>query len=769
MHRSLAVVVLAGLALMTREARAGDRTFPAGSLIIPMDLSYQSEGVLQAYGLIFQLLRNGVPVVWIIDPMKTYHPAACNTPGDTCAWDCSASPGVKCPYPTASPDLTATTKVVWDDRRVAARGSAVGTHAYRAGPFAITATDRDRALAIIEAWNDQALWPANPWAMRTTFEVVTVHEATAPFTGNVAKEMLAAPTIAVFSDGNEDIATGYLRAAGIPQSTGAEFPAAKCGAASCGPGTPNPDMLSPEAVAGDLGTCGAPNQDHKNGALFRADGLPAYCQIMSMHWDVGTRESVKCAGGNCPVTQALCAPTTPFTFNGHEVVAEVRSFLGYPVHFFAECQAVNAYENTTPNPAWPFLDDPGRDGHFLTTTGTPPACPCTDAEFECVIGGCNGANCCLPRDLKERGAGFMIAPQPASSTLKVLRPEVPYNQFDGAFATVGGSEPAYNLSAYLQTSYKNNRQVTLITGPNGPGASDVWMSGYLDGSCDIGPILGPPAPGAPKGAPRAACAGGKISYLGGHQYSTATPLASGSQAMGARLFLNALFEADCVTSEGQPVIALELTPIVVGVASFPGDAQLMASYANLGVGPALDGALAQLVPAGVTLVDAAGGSVAGARATWSVGAISGVPVRAGDPAASGGRTSTVRFAAAGDYEITLALTYQVGSSTLTKTTAFSVHVGLDGDGDGVPDDVDPEPDDPTKCGDSDADGCDDCTSGRYDPANDACDNPATGDGDGAGAGCCSANDGPGSAAVLAACGLMMLLRPRRRGAPRSSM
>ena len=51
-----------------------------------------------------------------------------------------------------------------------------------------------------------------------------MHEATASFTGYVAKEMVAAPTIAVFSDGNENIATCYLRAAGIPQSNGAEFP-----------------------------------------------------------------------------------------------------------------------------------------------------------------------------------------------------------------------------------------------------------------------------------------------------------------------------------------------------------------------------------------------------------------------------------------------------------------------------------------------------------------------------------------------------------------
>ena len=41
--------------------------------------------------------------------------------------------------------------------------------------------------------------------------------------------------------------------------------------------------------------------------------------------------------------------------------------------------------------------------------------------------------------------------------------------------------------------------------------------------------------------------GGKVSYLGGHQYSTNVPVTSGSESQGTRLFLNALFEADCVT------------------------------------------------------------------------------------------------------------------------------------------------------------------------------------------------------------------------------
>ena len=130
--------------------------------------------MFQAYGLIYQLLAQGVHVYWIIDPNKTWHAAPLrHGRRPLCTWDCAVEgSGVKCPYPTASPDFTATTNVIWDDAGVAARDSTLGTHGYRGGPFAIDAADHDAALAIIDAWNDQSKWAANPWAMRTVFHVV---------------------------------------------------------------------------------------------------------------------------------------------------------------------------------------------------------------------------------------------------------------------------------------------------------------------------------------------------------------------------------------------------------------------------------------------------------------------------------------------------------------------------------------------------------------------------------------------------------------------
>lgn len=41
-------------------AQADVRTFETGSLVIPMDLAYQDRGLFQAYGLVFQLLRQDV-------------------------------------------------------------------------------------------------------------------------------------------------------------------------------------------------------------------------------------------------------------------------------------------------------------------------------------------------------------------------------------------------------------------------------------------------------------------------------------------------------------------------------------------------------------------------------------------------------------------------------------------------------------------------------------------------------------------------------------
>src|SRR4051812_25524148 len=44
--------------------------FGAGSLVIPMDTTYQAAGTLKAFGLVNRLLRNNIPIHWAINPLK---------------------------------------------------------------------------------------------------------------------------------------------------------------------------------------------------------------------------------------------------------------------------------------------------------------------------------------------------------------------------------------------------------------------------------------------------------------------------------------------------------------------------------------------------------------------------------------------------------------------------------------------------------------------------------------------------------------------------
>ena len=247
------------------------RAFAAGSLVIPMDTTYQDLGTLKAFGLVHALLRAGVPVHWAIKTGK-------------------AQGGVD--FTASATDLKT--------------GTVITNYGYRGGPFVIDSTDRAAALPIIAAWQ-----AAN---------VTAVHDMTAAFNPDIRKKLSAAPRIAVFVDGNEDIAFAYLNAAGIKDSLGHAWPNAKLANYAA-----FPDVLPAASVRGAT-TGGTPD-----GALLRADGTPAYCQVTSMHY----------------------APPADT-----EVVREVRAWLdtGPLTHAYMECHAVTTFENAT-------------NGDYLSTAG----------------------------------------------------------------------------------------------------------------------------------------------------------------------------------------------------------------------------------------------------------------------------------------------------------------------------------------------------------------------------------------------------------------
>jgi uncharacterized repeat protein (TIGR01451 family) len=548
---------LVAIALST--PAVAQQAFSSGSLIVPMDIDNQDAGMLRAFGLVYKLLLNDVPVAWCIMPGKSLYTGATKYPATA----------------SAAEDFTASAKDV-------KTGASLGTVHYRGGPFVVDAAYKTQALAIISAWNTG----------QTT--IVNVHEATAGFSAFVDRLLVNAPNIGVNADGNEQIAFGYMNAAGIPDSTGKAWS-----------GT-SPDLMTPDEIAGPT------TADHRDGSLWGPSGQPHYCQLMSMHWSV-SRDATS-----------------------NEAIAEMSEYLlNYPVHLFAECQAVNQLEDA---PA----------GHFVTTdngTGTPTK------SLTC------GTNTTPNNGLCAK------TPQPALP-LDFLNSDLPFAQMDGPFKTVGGSETAYGLapgSTYYDQGIVMIREQKVAAGANGK--SDLWMTGFANftgGVCTI----------TESGV---TCKSrGKVSYLGGHQYSIKTPISANGDTQGTRLFLNSLFEAECVTAEGAANVmvtasapAYTSTPIVTFVLD----------WNNAGAGVAVAARMSDTLPAGVAFVSATGGgTLSSGKVGWDLGDLA--------PGASGEVSVTVALPSYGSYSNSGLATYKVGnnSKTASSNTTTTLYAAQPPDG-----------------------------------------------------------------------------------------
>jgi len=244
-------------------ASALTRTFTTGTLIIPLDTQSQDLGALRAYGLVYQLLRNNVPVQWAIRAGK---PAG----GDD----------VTISAPAAVHDLETGTAITLPI-------------SYRGGPFLIDAADRAFALPIVNAW----------LALDT---VTVVHSVSGTVTADIAKTLTAAPRIAVLRDGAEQIAIDDFNAAGIRDSAGLAWSFVSL------------DVLSEYFVSGPT------SASHADGGLRDADGTSRYCYVSSMHYSATettpevvaeVRSWLSGAPGNHAFMQCQAAAT--FEDNGH--------------------------------------------------------------------------------------------------------------------------------------------------------------------------------------------------------------------------------------------------------------------------------------------------------------------------------------------------------------------------------------------------------------------------------------------------------------------
>jgi hypothetical protein len=225
------------------------------------------------------------------------------------------------------------------------------------------------------------------------------------------------------------------------------------------------------------------------------------------------------------------------------------------------------------------------------------------------------------------------------------------------------------------------------------------MTGYIDGLCQIeGTCV--PSEATPVCPPTEteSCQGiGKVSYLGGHAYRTDLPLSANPLSQGTRLFLNALLEADCVTSVGQPQLTLQWSgPAALARGPDGGEATWTLSYANLGMGIALDAALVITLPADAVVLEAESGAIVdGGGVRWELGSIGTSPGGSGDPAASGNRWARLRLQGGSPAVLSAHLEYRVGTTDLrTPDVDWSVTLEPDTDGDGLSDSADCAPADP---------------------------------------------------------------------------
>ena len=214
------------LAPSCSDFQPGVKAFAKGSLIIPMDVCYQyqtdgargsytpssscpgaaveSGDVIKAYGLVYQLIRNGVAVYWIIDPAKT----ALTTPDLTLQFN-AGFPVLKYDWSGAAPSV--------------APNTANHTVKYLGGPFVIDGSDAVKAGQIFQKYKSTF--------RPTPTTGVNVHVASIAFTANVAK-MLAGgwsaggatpPKLALLNIGSsgagsknsEVVIRGYLQKAGL--------------------------------------------------------------------------------------------------------------------------------------------------------------------------------------------------------------------------------------------------------------------------------------------------------------------------------------------------------------------------------------------------------------------------------------------------------------------------------------------------------------------------------------------------------------------------
>ena len=304
---------------------AVNRTFGAGSLIIPMDGDvYQlpdDGGVYEAYGFIYKLLgrkdSNGdpdpIPVYWIIDDTKTSMTAT-----DLTISDAVVNPVVTENTLTGETNITGVSSIIQ----------------YTGGPFVIDSYDAAAAKAI--------------WV--NGFADVNLHSAKIPFTAPVQREMFGTPPkIALMNDsesrtGNATKILGsYLQIAGIVNDP------AKCNtdnAPVSGDGCIY-DVLTPNEVGGIQTLSGTALNGQSILFDYTCSGCSSkpeanYSVLWVPHW-VGYSDYLGKNGAYKSFNPTV-GTMSPAVEDVHDIVMAIRDFVDDGNSLFAECASIETFE-----------------------------------------------------------------------------------------------------------------------------------------------------------------------------------------------------------------------------------------------------------------------------------------------------------------------------------------------------------------------------------------------------------------------------------------
>ena len=425
----LLLVFITGLPVTSRATE--EKEFGIGSFIIPMDSIYQDNsdgGMLEAYGMVFDLLQNDITVHWILNEDKTSVDGADVVIEDTTL---NASEAVVASYQSG---VVSPLVFPGDD--------SYQSITYAGAPFVIDAGDAAAAKVII----DSANWSA-----------VDVHQAQVPFSAPVYKEMHGTPPRIALMDsdetgtGNVEFLESYLRLAGI-----------------C---TDVYDVLTPNDIRdGKLmepRTNAAGEKIDSNGAVtIDSKEYVYYDFLWAPHW------------AGYEISPYNTDDDNSGAMDVEEIVAKVREFLEDGNGLLAECASIEVFEHSDNGH---FLSDKGfaqnggwnDTGHLVYHDATTPNAQIGDLDY-----APEGGHLHNWRPFQYGDDTFVSMED--GKTIQYMKDNLDSPQTSGIVTF--GNDSVYNDTV---------TRFTMDTGADDDAATlddnwDYYVGGYVDGNTDKG-------------------------------------------------------------------------------------------------------------------------------------------------------------------------------------------------------------------------------------------------------------------------------------------